>query len=163
MKIISLSKKRVKEAVELILRCFPESSPDDYDYAGKWIPYSVDHKKENEKSGMGYWVAIEKRKIVGANGLYALPDDKKALWISWFCVAPEYRGKGIGGKLMDFAIKKAKIASGRTGRKILRLYTDTLKRERVARILYKRRGFEEYKREKDRTHKGYLIYMQRLI
>ncbi len=48
MRIISLSKKTLKEAIELTLRCFPDSKPDDFDYPGKWLPYSLKKKKEKD-------------------------------------------------------------------------------------------------------------------
>lgn len=158
MKIIPLSKARLKEAIELVLKCFPESKPGDYDSPEKWLIYSLEMKnKKSYVSYLGYWIVIEDGKVVAITGLYALPDDEKeANWLAWTCVDPKYRQRGIGGKLIDMMIKKARNA----GKKFLRLYTDSRENEKVARIIYKKLGFIETRREKDREHGGYTIYLQ---
>jgi ribosomal protein S18 acetylase RimI-like enzyme len=52
-------------------------------------------------------------------------------------VAPEARGQGIGGKLVDFCIAKARAA----GKQFLRLYTSNHPNQAIAQILYEKRGF----------------------
>ncbi len=157
MKIVPLSKKTLNEAIALTLKCFPESRPDDWDYPEKWLKYSLEMKKNNKGIGVGYSVVVDKNKVVGISGLYYLPHDKKeAFWVAWTCVDPKYRGKKLGSKLLDLMIKRAK----KSKKKFLRLYTDTRENERVARLLYKSRGFKEFKREKDKKHGGEIIYME---
>ena len=159
MKIVPLSKETLKQAIDLTLKSFLESKPEDFDYPEKWLKYSLEMKEKQENkyvSELGYWVAIDNKKVIGISGLYSLPDDKDANWLGWTCVDPEYRGKKIGGKLLDLMIEKAR----KNKKKFLRLYTDTRENERVARILYKKRGFVETKRKKDKVHGGDIIYME---
>ena len=86
-----------------------------------------------------------------------MPHDKKeANWLAWTCVDPEFRGKKIGAKLIDMMIEKSKKA----GKKYLRLYTTDLEDQKVARVAYEKRGFLETKRERDKEHNCYTIYLE---
>ncbi len=48
----------------------------------------------------------------------------------------------------------------KAGKKFLRLYTTSSEDRRIARVLYEKRGFVETKREKDKEHGGYTIYLE---
>jgi GNAT superfamily N-acetyltransferase len=88
---------------------------------------------------LNFWVAIDSPsgKVLGTTGLYTyMRDATDAVWLAWFCVAPEARGKGIGSRLLDFSIAEAR----KTGRYYLRLYTSDDRREADAQRLYESRG-----------------------
>jgi GNAT superfamily N-acetyltransferase len=75
--------------------------------------------------------------LLGTTGLYSCTHDaEEAVWLAWFCVAPEARRQGLGSRLLDFSIDQAR----RTGRKYLRLYTSNRQNETAAQILYESRG-----------------------
>ncbi len=152
MKIIPLSKKNISEAIDLILRVFPESRVQDEDFAPRWFKASLS-PKENKKlySSFGvkylkYWVVIDKdtKKIIGITGVYSLEkDEEEAFWLAWTCVHPNFRGMGVGKMLMEYIIRKAKDKK----RKYLRLYTSTNPNEAVAQKMYDKMGFKIIKRE----------------
>ncbi len=104
----------------------------------------TNHTKKNSPNKkvtfVKYWVGTENGKLIGTTGIYELKKDaKEANWLSWFCVHPEYRGRGIGSKLLDYAIKKAKI----NRKKYLRLYTSPDDpNEKAAQKLYEKKGFK---------------------
>jgi len=167
MKIKPLSKSNIKGAVKLLQRVF-NPHPKDFDYPGKWFSASLDSKSKKSKeiyqsfnvSYLKYYVAIDEKfsKVIGTTGIYEFWKDKKeASWLAWFCVDPEYRGKGIGSKLLAYIIKKAK----KRKKKFLRLYTSPNPAEEKAQILYKNRGFKEFKREKVSGKDKFRIYMEK--
>ena len=87
------------------------------------------------------WGAFDSEtgKLVGTTGLYVCTHDaEEAVWLAWFCVAPEMRRQGIGSRLLDFSIDQAK----RTGRRYLRLYTSDRRNEAAAQVLYESRGLK---------------------
>jgi GNAT superfamily N-acetyltransferase len=88
----------------------------------------------------GYWVATDERQVnvVGIAGLYSYnKDTEDAVWLGWYCVAPQARGTGVGGKVLDFAIDRAR----ETGKRSLRLYTSTDPNEATAQHVYEKKGF----------------------
>lgn len=95
------------------------------------------------KEFLELWVALDDDgSVVGTTGLYRKRSDAdEAVWLSWFCVAPEHRGRGIGGRLLDFSIERAR----RTGARHLRLFTSSVPAEALAQRLYESRGLVTYK------------------
>ena len=88
---------------------------------------------------LDFWIAIDTqtRAILGTTGLYLYTRDATdVVWLAWFCVAPEARGRGIGSRLLDFSVNEAR----RTERRYLRLYTSDDPREAAAQRLYESRG-----------------------
>ena len=86
MKIIKLNKKYLQQAIDLTLKVFPDSKPEDFDYPEKWLKYSLENQMPYVTS-LGYYTALEKEKVIGITGLYELPEDKKeANWLAWFCI-----------------------------------------------------------------------------
>lgn len=93
------------------------------------------------------WAAIDQRteRLLGTTGLYTYTRDAaEAVWLAWFCVAPEARRRGIGSRLLDFSIQEAR----RTGREYLRLYTSDSPNEAAAQLLYESRGLEVVARKR---------------
>ena len=93
-----------------------------------------------------FWVAIdENNNVVGTTGIYTyVKDENEAIWLAWFCVAPEQRGKGIGKQLMEHSINMAKGFN----KKYFRLYTSSDPNEAAAQNLYEKYGFKVIKKEK---------------
>ena len=89
---------------------------------------------------MRYWVAVDERaEICGITGLYNERKDREdTVWLCWFCVDPKYRGRGLGKKLLEFSIEKARGY----GKKRLCLYTTTDPNEAGAQLLYEKYGFK---------------------
>lgn len=95
---------------------------------------------------LNVWVAKNQYgEICGTTGLYTCcKDEKEAMWLSWFCVPSSKRGKGIGKKLLEFSIEKAREHS----KAYLRLYTTTDPNEAAAQVLYENYGFTKIKERK---------------
>jgi ribosomal protein S18 acetylase RimI-like enzyme len=93
-----------------------------------------------------FWVALnEDNDVIGTTGIYTYTkEDREAIWLAWFCVDPNQRGKGIGKQLIEHSIKVAK----KYDKKFFRLYTTDDPNERAAQSLYEKYGFREVKREK---------------
>lgn len=156
MKIQKLSKKYLNQAIDLTLRVFTDTKPEDFDYPPKWLKYSIENKLPYVSS-LGYFIAIEKEKVIGLAGLYELPqDNKESNWLAWFCVDPKFRGKGLGKRLLGLMIKKTK----KSKKKYLRLYTSDGEIEKVARKLYEKLGFKETRRKKLPKKNETRIYME---
>jgi GNAT superfamily N-acetyltransferase len=109
---------------------------------------------------LNLWIAVDHpaERVVGTTGLYTyLRDAAEAVWLAWFCVAPEARGKGIGSHLLDFSIAEAQ----KTGRRYLRLYTSDDRREAAAQRLYESRGLRIVGRKRRLFHTE--IYRELLL
>jgi GNAT superfamily N-acetyltransferase len=87
---------------------------------------------------MHYVVATDPRSgaVIGVCGDYRYADEKDASWVGWFAVAPEARGEGVGGALLDAVVERARAR----GDAAVRLYTSDSDREAGAQHLYESRG-----------------------
>ncbi len=144
MLIKQLSRKELNEAIQLVNKCFPYQS---------WLertslPASLFQDNLTCKikflfakvTQLNYWVGIDEKsqKVIGTTGLYSYKkDEAEAYWLPMFCVDPAFRGQGIGKKLLNFSIDKARA----DGKKFLRLYTSNDPNEAAAQILYEKSGF----------------------
>jgi len=165
MKIEKLTEKYLADASRLANTIFK----DEPILPGVAFEASLDkHKfdKLNDESigkiySLEYFIAVdESGEVLGTTGLYALEEDKQeAYWLGWYCVDPKYRGRGIGGKLLDFTIEEAK----NRGKKILRLYTSPSDDEKTAQIIYDSRGFKTTGTEKKDGNKYEIIYKELAI
>jgi GNAT superfamily N-acetyltransferase len=105
-----------------------------------------------------FWLAVRDDDVVGTVGLYRRREDRSdALWLGWFCVAPEARGEGVGGRLLALAKGEARAADVN----YLRLYTSTDPNERAAQDTYERAGLEVVRREQPLLWK--FVGVERLI
>jgi len=145
MHIEPLSYKTLEAAIDLVNEIFPHQNL--FEKASLTFRFSLQNSIISQLafSVIGiteahYWVAIDEdsRQVIGTTGLYCYKKDlNEAYWLGWTCVAPEARGQGIGGKLVDFCIAKARTA----GKQFLRLYTSNHPNQAIAQILYEKRGF----------------------
>lgn len=141
MYIESLSIATLEQAIHLRGEVFPgvSNSSDSPSLAASL--YRDKYAQWFSNSGitqLNYWVAIDEKsfQVIGLTGLYCKSEDEQeADWLGWFCVASQFRGKGIGKELLDFTIDLAKA------KRYLRLYTWEHPSSYVARMLYLKRGF----------------------
>ena len=162
IRIVELENDRIPEAKALVAKVFPYQSFTER--ISFWVYKHHDNRLMKWLLGLTgsmsvfrYWVALdENNRICGTTGLYTDDDnDHESLWLSWFCVDPDVRGKGIGKQLIEFSIEEAR----RCGKKYLRLYTSDDPGEAAAQFLYEKYGFGVTRTEKKR---GYmLIYRER--
>lgn len=145
MSIEQLSKATLQQAIFLRDEIFEALSKLDK----KTLAASLDpdnFQKFYIQSGiekLDYWVYItDKNEVVGIVGLYS-EYTNQAAWLGWYGVHPLQRGQKIGSKLLDFAIDLAK----QRGYKELHLYTTKEHNEAI--ILYEKRGFVKYKKNKE--------------
>lgn len=147
MCIEPLSYATLDEAVKLVNEVFPRQPL--FEKASWSFPLSLRKNsiiakiifKIKKITESRYWVAVDENtnKVIGTTGLYGYPHDiNEAYWLGWTCVSPCVRGQGIGSKLVNFAIEKARAE----GKKFLGLYTSNSPTREVARILYNKRGFQ---------------------
>ena len=89
-----------------------------------------------------FWVARFEGRVAGLAGLYYYRGMPSDAWLSWYGLTPVARGRGNGGRLLDWVIRTARDE----GRTILRLWTTVEDEYRLAIQLYEKRGFtaEEY-------------------
>lgn len=104
-----------------------------------------------------HYVAYCGKNPVGLVGLYAYKAYPKDAWLGWYGVLEEYRKKGFGREIFEFAKDEAK----RLGFENLRLYTDE-EDNYIATKLYEKLGMESeyYENEGDKyyTASRVLIY-----
>lgn len=112
-----ISKKNLQTIIDVQKSLFPKEA------GAESIKVALDNdllKKINPWSDfMTYWLVKKGRAIVGMTGIYTYkkyPDD---IFLSWYGVLPEYRGKGYGKSILEWSINEGK----RMGFKQFRLST----------------------------------------
>jgi len=165
IKIEPLTEKKLEEAINLVVRVFPyevggKESPS-CDLSSSLCPEQYkDYLARIQVVDARYWLAIdEQRRIVGITGLYHYKFDEEAIWLDWFCVALETRRLGVGTKLLQFSIERAK----QEGEKLVRLWSSRRPNEFIAQRMYEKRGFKLIREElSDQTGVQQLYYELRL-
>lgn len=135
--IVPIDSGNIEEAAVLTRSLFPKENPP----AEEWLYVSIGRDKNNliekhELRMIEYFMYQERSKCIGITGIYELSRDwKVASWAGWLGVDPCERRRGIGSKMLDFIIDRAKKDSKR----FLRLFTDT---DAVnAHVMYRKYGF----------------------
>ncbi|NMC64460.1 MAG: GNAT family N-acetyltransferase [SAR324 cluster bacterium] len=101
-----------------------------------------------------YMLYKKDEQCVGISGLYASASSEEALerasgtlWLGWFGVVPELRGRREGGKsAAEEIIEHTESLAIRAGAETLKVYTDADNSRAIA--FYKKNGFEEIPGEK---------------
>ncbi len=151
MKILSADQKHIRQAQALVNRIFKWQSPlERLSFIVIRNPRSLVSRFLRFISAIDdtvdFYVALDdSENVIGTSGLYTCKHDShEAAWLSWFCVAPEARGKGLGKILLNYTISHAM----KRGYSYLRLYTSTDPNEAAAQILYEKYGFRVVRRKK---------------
>lgn len=145
MLIKKLTEDNVLGAIKLLNKVFPYeakkkgSSPKDAFMASLFPKKYEDFWEMFDLEKIKYYLAFDGDKIIGTTGLYKRKRDREdCVWLGWYCILPEYRGKKLGKKLLEWTIVKAK----KEGYKKLRIYTSLHPNEKTAQAVYKKFGFK---------------------
>ena len=111
------------------------------DHAGTDVDLS-DVERHYLAPGGGFWVVEDGRgRIVGTCGLWLDPDDPARCELRKMYLLPDWRGRGLGGQLLEVALAHART-TGRT-----RVELETNRAMTAAIGLYESRGFREFEGE----------------
>jgi len=147
MKIVPMTSQTVHAAKALVDRVFPHQSLTERLFFWAW------ERRDQPAVRFGlavagvtdigdFWLALnDEGAVLGTVGLYRYrKDSDEAVWLSWYCASPEARGQGVGARLLDFVIDKAK----ESGARYLRLYTGDDAIMAKAQDVYESRGLQVY-------------------
>ncbi len=128
--------------IELACSIFPHDDPEKIalSLTSNLVPETFEQRMAKYgAANVKFWVALENKKVVGFVGYYVLQTDfHEAAWLSWYGVAPNARGRGLGLRLLEMVIREVKAL----GKTYLRLYTSAeFVEEKRAQEIYKKRGF----------------------
>jgi GNAT superfamily N-acetyltransferase len=145
MLIQPLSFQTLSGATALVERVFSSLTLlERHSFAASLEPDRLPYAMARTLAGvtqLRYWVLLdpETDRVVGTVGIYCHHKDaEQADWLAMFSIDPDYRGQGLGKRLLNFAINQAQAR----GKRYLRLYTSTDPKEAVAQTLYERNGFQ---------------------
>ena len=97
------------------------------------------HAGQREMNARYFLMVDKENRVLGTTGLYqTAKDQSEAIWLGWMGLRPQYRGMGLGQKLLDFSIQEAR----KTNADYLRLYTSNYSAERAAQPLYEKFGLK---------------------
>lgn len=138
MNFTLLTMDRLEEARRLVAELFWWESEHQAALAAALSPtadtaFHVDHGLASVRC----WVAQEDGRVVGLACLYGYAGQPGEVWLAWFGLRPEVRGRGQGARFLDWIITLAR-GEGRTA---LRLWTTDEEEYGRALELYLRRGF----------------------
>lgn len=137
---IPLTEKYLASTVKMVNKVFPQDADAIWN-PEKSLPLSLRPQSElKEDAFVDYWIVLDDNdEIIAVTGMYRLKDDPEdVVWLGWYCIRADQRGKGFGRKLLNWTTEKAK----ERGFKKMRLYTSTDPNEAVAQILYEKEGFK---------------------
>ena len=140
-----LDQHTLSHATALRDHIFPDLGKYEYDtLSASLFPEKYRVHKKLGINELNYWVASHPTtfEVIGLVGLYTQTgEDDGMIWLGWYCVDLQYRGHGIGSKLMGYVLKSSK----EQGRQTLHLYTTDADEYTAARKQYLKLGFEQYK------------------
>lgn len=166
MKIVPLSEENLEETIRMAHKVFPlDAASDNPPERGfrKSLSNEANIKSwkgpEHVLSGLNYWVLLddETDKVIGVTGLYSFKENPGEVWLAWYCIDPEVRGKGLGRKLLEWTMAKAK----EEGYSVFRLYTSTDPNEAAAQKLYDSVGLKITEEKDDPDSPCKIMYRQR--
>ena len=124
-------------------------------YNIKDLKEGIDVFKNETKKFHHYIVAEENKKIIGIVTwlMHGLPKHQLCE-LDRIAVLPEYRGKGVAGKLFDALIKDAKLFYKKNKSKLRKLYLLTHADNTRAHKFYEKLGFKHETTLKEHYYKG---------
>jgi GNAT superfamily N-acetyltransferase len=152
-----MSRENFEEALALGKEIFPYDSElleQNYQLSldksdSQWEKYRM----------LDYYVARDEEtgKIVAITGLYNLKNHgEDEVWLGWYGVLPEMRGKGLGKKVLTWSMDKARDL----GYKKFRLWTTTFEGEAAAQKLFDSLNIAVYKSEEDKEEGHTTLYRE---
>nr|WP_226577987.1 GNAT family N-acetyltransferase [Microseira wollei] len=133
MQIKPLSRERLNHSIQ-VNKAFPyQSLVERMSLTASIFKEKLISPKNS--AGVNQLLAIDEKsqRISGNTGLYCYnKDEAEAYWLAMFCVDTAFRGQGIGKKLLNFSIDKARS----DGKKFLQLYTSNDPNEAAAQIIF---------------------------
>ena len=151
-----IDNKNIDIAVEIQKIIFP------MDPGEKALRIAANNKCYSDLSMLKYWLVENKGKVIGICGLYSYKSTPKDVWLGWFGVLEDERGKGYGKEILNYMIQSAKDL----GYENFRLYTDEIANEKAIK-LYEKIGMtrEEYLNPEDKHFKfsNTLIFSKSLV
>lgn len=136
--IIPLTEHYLQSALQLRDKLFTGLSKVEYATLEASVSDQSNVKKRLGIDELYYWIALNDETVVGLVGLYTQSNDfKNQVWLGWYGVDNNCRRLGLGGALLDFAIKEAYTLGFET----LKLYTTNTYEYAMARKLYEQKGF----------------------
>ena len=162
-----LTPENIDEAIVLVYSVFPddfnsEDSPEE--------AYRASIERENHKDFIlrHYLDTLEylvvknspSEKIIGVTGWYTRTiDSKDMIWLGWYCLDKNERGKGFGREILEWTINNVK----EKGYKIMRLYTTTDPNEATAQKLYEDLSFKIIDEEQKEGDSYKTLYRERIL
>jgi Tat protein translocase TatB subunit len=164
--IVPLSEEFLGSAIETVRTCFVWYAQNG-DLPARSLRASLDPSFVDKYEDMQalknrqYWVKLDENQVVGISGIMEMDEDEKTTdWVNWFCVHPDFRGKGVGRDLLNYISN----VSAERGKKFLKLWTSDSANEADAQFLYEKMGFkitsQEPHEEGDST---VLIYREKML
>lgn len=151
MPIVPCTDELMDQAESLVMSVFRSMTPfERFSFVVIRRPRSFAGRMLMSLAGIEEKVAFdvfvdEANLVRGSTGLYRYRSDpEEAVWVAWFCVDPNARGRGIGQALIEHTVARARDA----GYGLMRLYTSTDPNEAAAQHLYEKNGFVETRRKR---------------
>lgn len=143
MRIEQLEPGALEEAQNVAAELFPWEHEHHTALRAALFPDAhSDFLRARRLNAARFWIARYEGRVAGLAGLYDYHEMPSDVWLSWYGLLPAARGRGHGGRLLDWVIRTAR-AEGRT---VLRLWTTVEDEYSFAIQLYQKRGFtaEDY-------------------
>ena len=111
-----LSNNTIEEATRLVHNLFPYEAKEERN-PGLAFKVSLNPEQfpgflnEDSSDELRYFVAVQNssKEVIGTTGLYHVAKEPwDTVWLGWYCVKQEYRGKGIGRALLQYVIDIAR-------------------------------------------------------
>jgi GNAT superfamily N-acetyltransferase len=167
MNIVPLSQENLEETIAMINAVFPDdlhsANPPELGLRKSlslWVNETSWHSitKGRDLARFDYWVVLDEitQKVIGLTGLYAFKDAVNEAWLGWFGVAEIARGKGLGKKLLEWTMNKAR----EEGYTVFKLYTTTDPNEAAAQKLYENLGLKVVQEVEEHGSQYKTLYRQ---
>lgn len=140
-----ITRENIDEALSVVKNIFPSDEEHFTRHYNEYVSKDISYWKY-VRCWKYFCVKDDNNRIVAVTGIYnesdKHPDDE--IWLGWFGVSPEFRGKGIGREVLVWTMNLAKDL----GYKKFKLWTTTDNDEKEAQKLYEKLNLMVYKKER---------------